>query len=116
MSFHDPPKAVRKSAQASPVTPAICASVTNAPPPVMAATAFREIDQVGPAAQGEEFVHGCFLPAPPALAGTRGPAGEGERRAQIGGERTAKFGLDETEFFDHGEGGVESFRVPRGGG
>ena len=27
LSFHDPPKAVRKSTQASPATPASCASV-----------------------------------------------------------------------------------------
>ena len=41
LSFQEPPNAVRKSAQPSPAAPANWASVRNAPPPVMAATAFR---------------------------------------------------------------------------
>ena len=41
LSFHDPPKAVRNRIQARPATPASCARDTNAPPPVIAATAFR---------------------------------------------------------------------------
>ena len=40
LSFHEPPKAVRNRIQASPATPASCARLTNAPPEVIAATAF----------------------------------------------------------------------------
>ena len=41
LSFHEPPNAVRNSTQARPATPASWASITYAPPDVMAATAFR---------------------------------------------------------------------------